>query len=102
MRPKFEPDEEFLIAYYRQYRPKSRFTDLLQDIVIVLVASSLFGLGLFKDDIIWTAIGFAIVALRVFRGITSSARYNRTLAAIIGKYETAVNEASDPASSSTP
>ena len=90
MRPKFDNKEEYLIAYYRQYRESGDVSGVLQDVVLALVAGGLFGLGLFRDDLLWTAIGFGIVAYRMLRGMISGMRYNRTLARIIEKYEAAL------------
>lgn len=89
MRPQFDREEDFLIAYYRQRHATGGRAELAADLAALLTASSLFGVGVFKDDMTWMIIGFGIVAYRFIQGMLSSARYNRTLGSIIEKYERA-------------
>jgi len=89
-RPDFDRDEEYLIAYYRQYHKSNQPSAAIQDIVVVVVGVVFFALGYFKDDVIWSVIGFALVAYRALRGVISAARYNRALASIVEKYEAAL------------
>ena len=89
MRPQFDREEDFLIAYYRQRHAAGGRAEWAVDLAALLAACSLFGVGLFKDDMTWMIIGFGIIAYRFVQGMLSSARYNRTLGSIIEKYERA-------------
>lgn len=90
MRPQFDHDEEFLIAYYRQYRRSTGVSAIGYDLAFLIPGGGLFGFGLMRDDLTWAAIGFGIIAFRLIQGMISSARYNRTLATIVEKYESAL------------
>jgi hypothetical protein len=90
MRPKFDHDEEYLVAYYRQYRKSGGGRTIIQDLVTVAVGAAFFALGYFKSDITWSIIGFGLVAYLALRGLVSGSRYNRILASIIEKYEGAL------------
>ncbi len=90
MRPEFDHDEEYLVAYYRQYRMSGSGHSIIQDVVTVAVGAAFFALGYFKSDVIWSIIGFGLVAYLALRGLVSGARYNRIIASIIEKYESAI------------
>lgn len=90
MRPDFDHDEEYLVAYYRHYRKSSSPGSIVQDLATVGVGVAFFCLGYFKDDVTWSVIGFGLVAFRALRGVISGARYNRILAGIVEKYEDAL------------
>lgn len=90
MRPKFDHDEEYLIAYYRQYRKSENIRSMVQDVVTVVAGAAAFALGHFDDNITWSMIGFGLVAYLALRGQFSGSRYNRIMAGIIKKYEGAV------------
>ena len=92
MRPQFDREEDFLIAYYRQRHAAGGSAELAADLAALLAACSLLGVGLFKDDMTWMIIGFGILGYRFVQGMLSSARYNRTLGSIIEKYERACEE----------
>lgn len=89
MRPDFDHDEEYLIAYYRKFHRSNNSSSTIQDITVVAIGAVFFALGYFKVDLTWSVIGFALVAFRALRGIISGARYNRILASIIEKYDEA-------------
>lgn len=89
MRPQFDHEEDFLIAYYRQRHAAGGRGEMSGDLAVLLAGSSLLGVGIFKDDITWVIIGFGIVTYRLVQGMLSSAKYNRTLGSIIEKYERA-------------
>jgi hypothetical protein len=92
MRPPFDREEDYLIAYYRQRHAAGNGLEWSGDLGILLAGAILVGTGLFKDDLAWTIVGFAIVAYRLVQGMLSSAKYNRTLGSIIEKYEKALEE----------
>lgn len=87
MRPQFDHDEEYLVAYYRQYRKSGSGRSIVQDVVTVAVGAAFFALGYFKGDVTWSIIGFGLVAYLALRGLVSGTRYNRIIASIIEKYE---------------
>ena len=87
MRPPFSQDEEYLVAYYRQYRKSDSARIIIQDIVTVAFGASFFLLGSIKSDVTWSIIGFVLVAYLVLRSLISGTRYSRILASIIEKYE---------------
>jgi len=87
MRPNFDHEEEYLIAYYRQYRKSGSARNDIQDVVTVAVGAAFFALGYFKNDITWSIIGFGLVGYLALRGLVSGSRYNRIIASIIEKYE---------------
>jgi hypothetical protein len=89
MRPSFDREEDYLIAYYRQRHAAGNRGEIPGDIAVLLASSALVGTGLVKDDMTWVIIGFGIVAYRLVQGMWSSAKYNRTLGSIIEKYEDA-------------
>jgi hypothetical protein len=45
MRPDFDPNEEYLVAFYRQYRKSNSARGIAQDVVTVGVGAGFFGLG---------------------------------------------------------
>lgn len=94
MRPEFDHDEEYLVAYYRQYRKSGSASSIAQDVVTVAVGAAFFGLGYFKSDVSWSVIGFILVAYLALRGLISGVRYNRTIESIIEKYEDALQSES--------
>ncbi len=89
MRPSFDREEDYLIAYYRQLHATGNRGGMSGDLAVLLVSAALVGTGLFKDDTAWVIVGFGILAYRQLQGMWSTARYNRTLGSIIEKYETA-------------
>lgn len=92
MRPTFDREEDYLIAYYRQRHAAGNGGEWSGDLGILLAGAILVGTGFFKDDLTWAMVGFAIVAYRLVQGMLSSAKYNRTLGSIIEKYESALGE----------
>jgi hypothetical protein len=90
MRPNFDHEEEYLIAYYRQYRKSGSARNDIQDLVTVGVGAVFFALGYFKSDITWSVIGFGLVVYIALRGLVSGSRYNRIIASIIEKYEDSI------------
>ena len=90
MRPEFDHDEEYVIAFYRRHQKSGRAGHIAQDAVAVTVGAAFFVFGHFKDDVAWSMIGFGLVAYHAVRGLISSVRYNRILARIIDKYEGAL------------
>jgi hypothetical protein len=95
MRPQFDREEDFLIAYYRQRHAAGGRGEMAGDLAVLLAGSALLGVGILKDDITWVIIGFGIVTYRFVQGILSSAKYNRILGSIIEKYERASIESDD-------
>jgi hypothetical protein len=89
MRPEFDHDEEYLVAYYRQYRKHGSARNVAQDVATVAVGAAFFAMGYFKDDVTWSVIGFGLVVYLALRGLISGTRYNRIIAGIIEKYENA-------------
>ena len=89
MRPSFDREEDYLIAYYRQRHAAGNRGEVPGDLAVLLSGSALVGVGLFRADMVWMVIGFGIVAYRLVQGMVSSAKYNRTLGSIIEKYEQA-------------
>lgn len=102
MRPQFNRDEEFLIAYYRQSSESTQTRAILQDVTTAAMGCLFLGLGLFKSDMTWALIGFGIVAFRLIRGTFAAARYSRTFATIVEKYELAVNASPDTPEAADP
>lgn len=90
MRPQFDHEEEYLIAYYRQYQRSGGRRSIIREVTTVAVGAVFFGLGYFKGDATWSIIGFGLVAYLALNGLGSGARYNRILASIIEKYEGAL------------
>lgn len=89
MRPSFDREEDYLIAYYRQLHATGGRGGISGDLAVLLVGAAFVGTGLFKDDLTWVIVGFGILAYRLVQGMWSTARYNRTLGSIIEKYESA-------------
>ena len=89
MRPTFDREEDYLIAYYRQRHAAGGRGEISGDLAVLLSGAALVGVGLYKDDMTWMMIGFGIVTYRLVQGMLSAAKYNRTLGSIIEKYEQA-------------
>ena len=96
MRPKFDNDEDYYIAYYRQYRKSQGVRIVAQDVTTVVVGATFFALGFFKNDITWSIIGFGIVVYLALRHLVAGERYSRVMASIIEKYEAACQEDNRP------
>ena len=91
MRPKFDPKEEYLIAYYRNSASAGSKRNWLYDLAVLVVGAGLFVFGLLRDgDPTWSIIGFVLVAYRLIQLMLASGSYDGTFAAIIEKYETAL------------
>lgn len=97
MKPTFDPEEEYLIAYYRRLHATGKSDQGTGDLAVLAVTALFIGTGAFKDDMTWILVGFGIIAWRLVQGMLSSARYNRTLGSIIAKYEKACEAPSDDA-----
>lgn len=89
MRPTFDREEDYLIAYYRQRHAAANRGEIPGDLAVLLSGSALVGVGVYRDDMTWMIIGFGIVTYRLVQGMLSAAKYNRTLGSIIEKYEQA-------------
>ncbi len=96
MRPKFDHNEDYYIAYYRQYRKAQGARIVAQDVTTVVVSATFFALGFFKSDITWSIIGFGIVVYLALRNLVVGERGNRVIASIIEKYEAACQEYNRP------
>lgn len=90
MRPQFDSDEEYIVAYYRQYQKSTGTRSIVQEVTAVAISTAFFLMGFFKGDVTWSIVGFCLLAFLFLRGQISGARYNRTIASVIGKYEDAV------------
>jgi len=96
MRPEFDHEEEYLVAYYRKYRKSGKTGLPLTEMTAVLMGTLFFGMGWFKEDVTWSAIGFILVAWRVLRYSISGERYNTIISGIIEKYEDALRDGATP------
>ena len=90
MRPKFDHDEEYLVAYYRQYKKSSRRRSILEEATAVTIGAVFFALGYCKSDVTWSIIGFVLVAYLALKEQLSGARFNGVMASVIEKYEAAL------------
>jgi hypothetical protein len=90
MRPKFDNEEEYIVAYYRQYSKSGSARSHIQDVITVAFGTALFALGYYKNDITWSVIGLGFVVYIALKGLFSGARYNQMIANIIQKYEDAL------------
>ena len=100
MRPKFDPEEEFITLYYLQYKKSDGARHLIQDAIILIIGIGLFLLSFLKSDPTWSIIGLCFVGYLAARGLFSTSRTNRILASIIQKYDAALKSDAEPASSS--
>ncbi|BCX46782.1 hypothetical protein HAHE_06900 [Haloferula helveola] len=93
MRPKFDPKEEYLIAYYRNSTSAGTKKNWLYDLAVLVVGAGLFVFGLLRaGDPTWSIIGFGLVAYRLIQLTLASGSYEGTFAGIIEKYEAALEE----------
>ncbi len=94
MRPKFDPKEEFIVAYYRSGSASGAGRTWTYDLAVLLVGIGLFAFGFLGDrDPIWSAIGFGLVAYRVVHLALASSKYDGVFTSIIDKYEAALDDA---------
>jgi len=94
MRPKFDPKEEFLVAYYRSGSGSGASRTWTYDMAVLLAGIGLFTVGLLGDrDLSWSVIGFGLVAYRVVHLALASSKYDGVFTSIIDKYEAALDEA---------
>jgi hypothetical protein len=92
MRPQFTPDEEFVIAYYRQADKSSHSRLVIGDIITVTIAVVLLVVGMNSPDFTWALVGFALVSWRLLRNVFSGPRFHDATGSTIRKYEAALAE----------
>ena len=91
MRPKFEPKEEFIVAYYRRGGASGSERTWAYDLAVIVVSIGLFAFGFLRDrDPFWCVIGFGLVAYRVFQLALASRKYEGVFTSIIDKYMEAI------------
>ena len=88
-RPDFTPEEEFLIAHYRT-EPGGRLGAFEQDLMLMVPAGIIAGLGLAWDDDLTVVIGLVVYAGFRLRSCMHQRRYGTLLKSAIEKYEKAV------------
>lgn len=91
-RPEFDHEEEYIIAYYRQYRKAEGRRSLAIDLTCLAMGAVFVGLGYFKEDFLWSIIGFAVMGYQLMKGAFSGLRYNNVIASVIVKYEEALKQ----------
>lgn len=92
MRPQFNPEEEFVIAYYRQADKSSHNRVVMADLVTVIFGAALVIVGLNSPDFTWALVGFALVSWRLLRNLFAGPRFHDATATAIRKYEAALEE----------
>lgn len=92
MRPRFTPDEELVIAYYRQADKSSHSSLVIGDVITVIIGAVLVVVGLNSPDFTWALVGFALVSWRLLRNIFNGPKFHDATGTAIRKYETALAE----------
>ena len=97
MRPKFDPKEEFLIAYYRRGSASGASRSWIQDLAFLLVGIGFFALGFSGgSEAVWSIVGFCLLAYRVALVALAVRKYDGVFTSIIDKYESALDAADAP------
>ena len=92
MKPDFTPEEEFVLAYYRDEKMSSAKRSNCFDGARVFVACGMFAYGICGGDSAWMVIGFLAVLYGAIRGMFENGKYVRIFRSIFKKYEDALDQ----------
>ena len=93
--PRFDPAEQYILAALRQDKSRSKSSILLQELPAIVVGSLFFGWGLWKDEPVFTVIGFGCLVLRLLQQAIFSAKFHPVFLSIFEKYEAALQQSRD-------
>lgn len=86
MKPDFNPEEEYILSYYRDETVSSPNRALALDVTRLVVAGGLFVMGFHGQDPLWMLIGFGILAVHEIRTGLQLRRYTLIYRSIFNKY----------------
>ncbi|MCW1925106.1 hypothetical protein OKA05_21270 [Luteolibacter arcticus] len=80
----------------RQQGPARQTSGLSYDLATLVVATGIFGYGLFSEQPAWMMAGFGLEIYRLVQWLRSSFRWAHVYNGIILKYDHAFREPSEP------
>ena len=86
-RPEFTPNEEFIIAYYRDKSHLSFLHAMGTELACIVATLACMGYGLYKSDIIWVCAGLAPIVYLQFVSAIRMRKYMGVFHSIFTKYD---------------
>ena len=97
----FTPEESHVIHYYRSRSATTEPWDILSHLSTAIGAMFFLGVYIFRGDLAWVFVSFALLLYRAFKIAFFNLRYTGLLKSIFDKYEVRLKEIAADKNAST-